>query len=289
MMKNSKQWLSPRCRWQVVIVLLVAVMMCPVLAHAADAVASVAAIAGRVTALAADGSERQLRRGSAVYTGDTIVTAANARVRLLFSDQGRVFVRPSSRFVIAAYHYSGDKQQDESRFSLVKGGFRAITGAIGAANHERVKIATPVATIGIRGTDHEARYCAGDCRDISGSDGQPPADGLYTGTNAGRTLIGGMEFGPGQYGFTSEHGITAHLAQPPAILVRDVELRQAMGRLRAQATKPAQKAAPAQRNKKRPSGAATGSAAASSPDGGHKGEGVFIPAQPVRTVPVRCI
>ncbi len=209
-------------------------------ALAAEVVARVDAIAGPVTVISADGAVRQLRKGSEIVAGDTIDTAVNGRVRLLFSDNGRVFVRPSSRFVIDSYHYSGDKQLDKSHFSLVKGGFRAITGAIGKGNHEKVRINTPVATIGIRGTDHEARYCNGDCRDFIADDGRDPADGLYTGTNAGCTFTGGLEFGAGQYGYTAVGRQTSRLADPPAILVNDPELRGALGTLHPAVYIPAQ-------------------------------------------------
>ncbi|WP_211242861.1 FecR family protein [Sinimarinibacterium sp. CAU 1509] len=40
-----------------------------------------------------------------------------------------------------------------SFFRLVKGGFRSITGLVGKINRDEYKVATPVATIGIRGTD----------------------------------------------------------------------------------------------------------------------------------------
>jgi hypothetical protein len=40
-----------------------------------------------------------------------------------------------------------------SFFRLVKGGFRSITGLVGKINRDEYQVATPVATIGIRGTD----------------------------------------------------------------------------------------------------------------------------------------
>lgn len=38
-------------------------------------------------------------------------------------------------------------------FSILRGGLRALTGALSSRNRESFKLATPVATIGIRGTD----------------------------------------------------------------------------------------------------------------------------------------
>ncbi|MFZ5775843.1 MAG: FecR family protein [Thermodesulfobacteriota bacterium] len=200
----------------------------PATAQAADPAGKVDAVAGEVTVAGADGSIRTLAKDAPVFAGDIISTGPNSRVRLVFSDQGVIFLRPSSRFVIDSYKHTGDKQQDESKFSLVKGGFRSVTGAIGQANKENVKIETPVATIGIRGTDHEGRFCAGDCLDLTNIGVSAPADGLYTATNVGQTMVGTQQFNAGQYGFTSPAGVTVRLPEPPPILTADPALRGAM-------------------------------------------------------------
>ncbi|HEY8118301.1 MAG TPA: FecR family protein, partial [Methylophilaceae bacterium] len=57
------------------------------------------------------------------------------------------------------YAYEGKTDgQEKSFFSLVKGGLRAITGAVGHVNKTNYRINTPVATIGIRGTEFLASY-----------------------------------------------------------------------------------------------------------------------------------
>jgi hypothetical protein len=48
-------------------------------------------------------------------------------------------------------------------FRLLKGGFRAISGAIGKVQHDDYEVATPVAVIGIRGTDYLAVLCDANC------------------------------------------------------------------------------------------------------------------------------
>ena len=50
--------------------------------------------------------------------------------------------------------------EDRSFFSLLKGGFRTVTGLIGKLRREQYRIDTAVATIGIRGTDYGAHYNA---------------------------------------------------------------------------------------------------------------------------------
>jgi hypothetical protein len=46
---------------------------------------------------------------------------------------------------------------------LVRGGFRAVTGLIAKSSPNAARVQTNTATIGIRGTDFDARICARDC------------------------------------------------------------------------------------------------------------------------------
>ncbi|MDX1444428.1 MAG: FecR domain-containing protein, partial [Gammaproteobacteria bacterium] len=133
-------------------------------------------------------------------------------------------IRPNSRFQIAEYRYSGPTPQEQGQrsstrsaadrtveedtggnavFRLLKGGFRAITGLIGRDNKENFKVRTPVATIGIRGTNFEARLCAGDCFDID----PMPRDGLYAGVFEGGISLensaGTFNRDAGQFGFVA--------------------------------------------------------------------------------------
>ena len=129
-----------------------------------------------------------------------ISTGPNSYLNIKFTDGGRVLLRPNSRFQIEEYSYKAGatdsaessspnvaaEPEGNSLFRLLKGGFRAVTGLIGERNRDTYKVRTPVATIGIRGTDFEARICQGDCFDISPA----PADGLYTGVFNGGIQLG---------------------------------------------------------------------------------------------------
>ncbi len=237
MMKTRKNPIPLQRLFRLSLIALILALLpisCPGVAQAAEPAAKVDAVAGQVTAAGDDGTVRPLAKGASVFSGDTISTGPNSRVRLVFSDKGVIFLRPSTRFVIDSYKHAGDAQQDESKFSLVKGGFRSVTGAIGQAAPEKVKIQTPVATIGIRGTDHEGRFCAGDCLDLTDIGVSAPADGLYTATNAGQTVVGTQQFGPGQYGYTTPAGLTVRLPEPPPILHADPALRGGMAPQREQ-------------------------------------------------------
>lgn len=257
----------------------------------------VVAVAGQVTAGGEDGSIRGIAKDDPIFAGDTISTGPNSRARIVFSDDGVIFLRPSSRFVIKSYRNTGDPQQDESKFSLVRGGFRSVTGAIGKANTKNYEMETPVATIGIRGTDHEGRFCAGDCADLTDVGVSPPADGLYTGTNTGETAIGNQNFGAGQYGYTNPTGQTFQLPEPPPILVKDPLLPPALtdkgdeknaSEEKPEEEKPVEQEKPADQDK--PADQQTqGQPATDGGEGTNSGEeGFEIPAQPPTTRMVEC-
>ena len=128
-----------------------------------------------------------------------------------------MLLRPESRFVIERYQYTpgqaasneasasstAQTEHESAFFRLLKGGFRAISGLIGHVRHRDYKVQTPVATIGIRGTDYEVRYCNGDCGDI-----QPaPKNGLYAGVQSGGIVVanqsGQISDLAGQYSFVA--------------------------------------------------------------------------------------
>lgn len=124
----------------------------PVAAHAVPA-GRVDFVTGPVTALSSDGRSRPLTKGSEVTAGETIQTG-NGRAQLRYSDGAQVSLQPGTQYRIDDYAYAGQTDGSEKGiFSLIKGGFRTITGLIGRVNRQNYKVSTPVATIGIRGTE----------------------------------------------------------------------------------------------------------------------------------------
>jgi hypothetical protein len=108
----------------------------------------------------ADQSTQAIQQHDAVLNGDTIDTK-DGRVQIGFIDGGKVSLQPETIYKINQYTFSG--QEDGSEYALtelVKGGLRTISGLIGHKNRERYQLATPVATIGIRGTEFTVIFIA---------------------------------------------------------------------------------------------------------------------------------
>lgn len=127
------------------------------LAAYCDAAGQIKFVTGKVEGIAANGSKRVLARGSKINSGDTINTATGASAQIRFTDGGFISLQPESLFRVDEYHYQNKTDGEEKGFfSLLKGGLRTITGAIGHVNRKTYRVTTPVATIGIRGTGYHA-------------------------------------------------------------------------------------------------------------------------------------
>jgi len=127
------------------------------LAMAEDSAGMVVASRGEVIAVS-DGGSRELKQGDFVYISDEIMTANRSFAVLQFVDGAKVTVRPDSLMIVETYVYNGDGN-DAATLSLVSGGLRVITGAMAKTNPENYKVRTPVALMGVRGTEFSIMLC----------------------------------------------------------------------------------------------------------------------------------
>ncbi len=103
--------------------------------------------------------KRPLKVSSNVYMNDTLITVSNSEAQVVFTDNSLMTFRPNSRLFISEYNYvpKGSKKEDTSTASyimnLLEGGFRTITGYVAKEQPDNYQINTPVATIGVRGTE----------------------------------------------------------------------------------------------------------------------------------------
>jgi len=140
-------------------------------------------------------AERQpaeaLAKGDTVLVTDNVITGDASRAQLLMVDGAKVAIRPNSQLLIEEYAYGAatttagttaitSSEDNSSIVSLVKGGFRTITGAIGKEDPSDYEVRTAVGVLGIRGTDFAVLLCGGDCNTAPGvTPGTIVPDGLY--------------------------------------------------------------------------------------------------------------
>ena len=203
---------------------------------------SVAVAQGDVTDTAQDGSHRQLKDGDNVYPGDSFTVGDASYLDIDFEDGGRILLRPNTSFQITSFHYDADAhatvaptdasgqplikpaspQPENAFFRLVKGGLRAVDGLIGHSEPQNYGVVTPVATIGVRGTTFDVRYCGDDCQDEADSTGAP-ANGLYTAVDDGSIGVkndaGVVVNKAGDYGYVAtRHAALMRKHHPPRAL-----------------------------------------------------------------------
>ncbi len=134
--------------------------------------------------------------GDEVEQGDVVATGEKARAQLLMNDGARIALRSGSRYRIDAFSLPAAvtspvtattaNASGKAVSSLLKGGFRTTSGAIGKTDPAAYEVRTPVGTLGIRGTRYVAVWCAGDCRDAPGLlPGDVIRAGLYLGVEEG--------------------------------------------------------------------------------------------------------
>lgn len=123
----------------------------------ADVAANIHFVSGYVSAKAPGVAQRQLAKGGDIFTRDRIDTADNGRIQMRFTDGGLVSLMPNTTFSVEDYFHDGGPNEDASLvFGLLKGGLRTVTGTIGQVQHDQYELKTPVATLGIRGTEYVA-------------------------------------------------------------------------------------------------------------------------------------
>ena len=138
----------------------------PAVVVAEDSAGMVVASRGEVMALA-DGGSRELKQGDFIYKNDEIITSSKSFAVLQFVDGAKVTVRPDSTLIIEQYLYAGN-DSDEATLNLVSGGLRVITGAMAKSNPENYKVRTPVALMGVRGTEFSVVLCGDNVCDETG-------------------------------------------------------------------------------------------------------------------------
>src|SRR5215211_2526676 len=92
----------------------------------------------------------QTKVGDVVYLGDVVQTGADGRVGINFTDGTSFNLSSSARMVLSEFVYDPNGKSNSTLFNLTKGTFTFVAGNI--AKTGDMKVDTPVATMGIRGT-----------------------------------------------------------------------------------------------------------------------------------------
>jgi len=118
-------------------------------------VGSVAETAGSVIAVDRRKVSRKLVAGDPVYLGDKIITGEDGFVRLRMIDEAVLDLRCFSIMVIEEYALNTTNRR--SILNLLQGSLKKVTGQIGKMTEDVYELKTPIASIGVRGTEYALR------------------------------------------------------------------------------------------------------------------------------------
>ncbi len=101
--------------------------------------------------------------GETLLAGDVLSTGPGSVAMIELADGSRMTLRPATIFTVENMVVAAG--QENASLRLFKGGLRALTGFLSKRNPDAVRVYTATATVGIRGTDFDARICGKDCQD----------------------------------------------------------------------------------------------------------------------------
>lgn len=110
---------------------------------------------GKVFVLSPANKKRNLDIGSEVYVGDRVYTGVTGFIRMNMIDDAKIDLRCNSEMLIEAYQLI--KGANRSVLHLLKGSVNKVTGSIGKFAEDVYEMHTPMATVGVRGTEYAIR------------------------------------------------------------------------------------------------------------------------------------
>ena len=132
----------------------VAALLCAVLSMPAFA-----AEAGRIKVskgdviVERDGKRLPAPVGFAIEVSDVVKTGANGSVGITFQDNSLLSAGPNSELVVERFVFDSTTHQGEFDTALKKGTLAVVSGKIVKQSPEAMRIRTPAAIMGVRGTE----------------------------------------------------------------------------------------------------------------------------------------
>jgi hypothetical protein len=95
--------------------------------------------------------------GAAVQAGDVVSTGADGSVGITFLDNSLLSAGPNSVLAIDRFVFDSTTHQGGFESSLQKGTLAVVSGKLAKASPEAMKVKTPAAVLGVRGTEFLVR------------------------------------------------------------------------------------------------------------------------------------
>jgi hypothetical protein len=120
-------------------------------AAAQDAIGAVSRIQGEASATRG-GTTRALGLNASVFLNEAVSTGDAARLEVRFADNTRLTLGEKAKLTLDTYVFNPAAGRGTIKFAMV-GAFRFLSGRVAKLASSDVSVTTPVATVGIRGTE----------------------------------------------------------------------------------------------------------------------------------------
>jgi hypothetical protein len=95
--------------------------------------------------------------GAAVREGDVLMTGADGAIGITFSDNSLLSLGPDSRLAIDRFTFDATTHRGAFETSLQRGTLAGVSGKIAKQSPDAMKVRTPAALLGVRGTEFVLR------------------------------------------------------------------------------------------------------------------------------------
>lgn len=126
----------------------------PQSAQSKGVIATLMEVEGKVWVTAAGTKERKpAKLETQLHLNDVIETGPKSRTFILFIDNTQITLSENTRFTADEYAFDAEApQQNKAHYSVARGAFQYLSGAISKTRNPNVEVETAYGTIGIRGT-----------------------------------------------------------------------------------------------------------------------------------------
>jgi|SRR5579862_8071216 len=98
------------------------------------------------------GKSLPLKLGDPIYQKDIVETGKDSSIGMTFVDNSVVTTGPDSRLLLDQYHFDSTNFHGDMLAKLQKGTLTGVSGDIARSSPGSMKIETPTAILGVRGT-----------------------------------------------------------------------------------------------------------------------------------------
>ncbi|MBN2752563.1 MAG: FecR domain-containing protein, partial [Rhodospirillaceae bacterium] len=117
-----------------------------------QSIGTVKTLNGEVSVTRLDGSHAILKIGDTVHQGDVLETGSAGSVGIVFLDGSNFSLGGSGKMILDEMVYDPAAQSGSADIGVLSGTFAFISGQIAKTSPDAMKVTTPSATIGFRGT-----------------------------------------------------------------------------------------------------------------------------------------